>query len=70
MHTMNESTLLLIEILRDTLRQIEESTDGERNDSAIDKLKNEFRRMICKLELSDGASASGESGTHQSAFVR
>lgn len=70
MHTMNENSLLVIEILRDTLRQIEENSDAENNDPIVDRLKNEFQRMICHLELSGGnESARGASGSHQSAFI-
>lgn len=70
MRTMNENALLMIDILRDTLRQIEANNDAESNDPMVDNLKNEFRRMICRLEHSvDGESTTGKSETHQSAFI-
>jgi len=44
-------TLTLIEILRKTLRDVEASSDGDRNDPAVLQLKRSIARTIAELEV-------------------
>lgn len=67
---MGENMVSVIDLLRDTLRYIEENCDARGTEPMVDKLKNEFRRTIDRLELlQDRESANGRSGSHQDSLL-